>query len=139
MRESTSLLVARFHCSPFLATHTAYDPEHPTSFRVQLIDGRTKSFDVDTAESAIGWTNDMIAALFTFRATADKLRLSLPLQYITGFERGAYMGLAERVGVKFNVDVCTASGEIVNEDDPTATQTIEMGWLMSQYVDASSD
>lgn len=117
-----------------------YDPEHPYSFRVQLIDGRTKSFDVDTAESAIGWTNDMIAALFTFRATADKLRLSLPLQYITGYERGAYLGLAERVCVKFNVDVCTSSGEIVNEaeEDPAATQTIEMGWLKSQYISLSS-
>lgn len=65
----------------------------------------TVAFDLDTEESAHEWKGELEAALFSkcflrskrarelgadllgartvFRTTADKLRLSLPLQYIT--------------------------------------------------------
>lgn len=71
--------------------------------QVEGTNGRVRAFEYDTAESAIQWRAEIEAALFSkcdtslfltdlfpddptytaFRATADKLRLSLPLQYVT--------------------------------------------------------
>lgn len=68
--------------------------------RIDLIDGRQRFFELDTAESAMSWRADMEATVFStfrrkpdsrsfsdirnlsaaFRATADKLRLALPVR-----------------------------------------------------------
>lgn len=44
---------------------TLKNPEEPKVVRVELLDGRKRHFTLDTEESAIGWRNDLEAALFS--------------------------------------------------------------------------
>ncbi|KAK4046210.1 hypothetical protein OIV83_006242 [Microbotryomycetes sp. JL201] len=60
-----------------------YDPSNPLRFSSQTIDGRVREFEFETAEAAMHWQADMQAAVYTFRASSDRLRLALPLQYVT--------------------------------------------------------
>lgn len=138
----------------------------PQSVGVSLIDGRTRAFELDTAESAIRWRAELEAAVFSksrfifyirnstdtlmcfkaFRATADKLRLSLPLQYVTGTTVEPFHAMAVRVQLHFDptpAPNCNPSAEVaedsssVNDADTQTSKTeqvVEFGYLRSQYV-----
>ncbi|KAM0748381.1 UDP-Glycosyltransferase/glycogen phosphorylase [Meredithblackwellia eburnea MCA 4105] len=93
-----------------------YNPEEPRFIRFELIDGRTRWFELDTAEAALAWRGDFEAAVYTFRSTADKLRLSLPLQLIQEVLHEPYLSLAERVQVMFDSGKCADTG-ISGDDD----------------------
>lgn len=83
-------------------------------------------------------TDNFLAA---FRATADKLRLSLPLQLIQRIVTEPYMTLAERVQIQFDSGRCAEGSD---EDDSASVtsdssgktfrtaSTIEFGYLKNQ-------
>lgn len=111
------------------------DESNPKTFTISLIDGRTRTFELDTNESCIAWHADMEAAVFTFRNQADKLRMALPLQCITKTAIAPYMTLAERVSVEFETDpdngpVQDESGEVQSH----ATHTVEFGSVGARLV-----
>ncbi|KAI5475042.1 hypothetical protein MNV49_002067 [Pseudohyphozyma bogoriensis] len=113
----------------------AYNPEKPREIYLSLIDGRERVIELDTAESAVAWHGDMIAALFTFRATADKLRLALPLRLVTRMTREPYMSLGEKVEVDFDSGRCEATlsdgaSTHSNESEGSSTpQSVAFGYL----------
>jgi len=78
--------------------------DNPHMFTIILDDGRTRRFELSTVESTIAWHSDMVAALFSFRNTADRLRVSLPLELITKVTTAPYMSLATSVSVEFGTE-----------------------------------
>ncbi|KAL8278984.1 hypothetical protein RQP46_008653 [Phenoliferia psychrophenolica] len=125
-----------------------YNPAEPTFVRIDLIDGRARWFELDTEESGVAWRSDMEAALFTFRATADKLRLSLPLQRITRIITEPYMTLAERVQIQFDSGRCAEGSDEGDDSASVASSssgsetssskrmaaTIEFGYLKNHHT-----
>ncbi|KAK4704988.1 hypothetical protein P7C70_g1228, partial [Phenoliferia sp. Uapishka_3] len=107
----------QFRSSRLTTLRESQNPEEPNSVRIELIDGRARRFELDTEESAVAWRSDMEAAVFTFRATADKLRLSLPLQLIQRIVTEPYMNLAERVQIHFDSGRCAEGSEGEESDD----------------------
>ena len=82
--------------------------------------------------------------MVAFRATADKLRLSLPLQLIHRIVTEPFMTLAERVQIQFDSGRCAegndeddaasvGSGSDVDAAKRTAS-TLEFGYLKNQSV-----
>ena len=67
-----------------------------------MLDGRIKTPIYDTAEAAIEWRNELEATLFSFRATADRLRLALPLELIHDISISPYFTIAQRVEIQFD-------------------------------------
>lgn len=84
-------------------------------------------------------------AALAFRATADKLRLSLPLQFVYKTLIELYTSLACRVHLHFDVELCQlrresegAALDSASEDSGSSQQSIEFGYLQTQYILASS-
>lgn len=97
--------------------------DNPRSYTIILNDGRTRTFEFSTAESTIAWHSDLVAALFSFRNTADKLRVSLPLELITKVTTAPYMNLATSVSVEFGTEAATG------EDTSDQSKLLEFGFL----------
>ncbi|KAK4053271.1 hypothetical protein OIO90_004045 [Microbotryomycetes sp. JL221] len=107
-----------------------YDPNNPLRYTTEMIDGRVLEFEYETAEAAMRWHAEVRAALFTFRSTSDKLRLSLPLQYVTKTVVTPFTTVAEQVQLTFDT-VCT---EKASPDHNDAPQTVEFGYLRSHSI-----
>lgn len=96
--------------------------DSPRSYTIILNDGRIRTFEFSTAESTIAWHSDLVAALFSFRNTADRLRVSLPLELITKVTTAPYMNLATSVAVEFGPESTT-------EDSSDQSKVLEFGFL----------
>ncbi len=96
--------------------------DSPHTYTIILNDGRRRTFEFSTTESCIAWHSDAVAALFSFRNTADRLRVSLPLELITKVTTAPYMTLATSVSVEFG-DHHSA------EDSSDQSKLLEFGFL----------
>ncbi|KAM0787800.1 hypothetical protein ACM66B_003854 [Microbotryomycetes sp. NB124-2] len=110
-----------------------YDPANPLRFSSQTIDGRVREFEFETAEAAMHWQADMQAAVYTFRATSDRLRLALPLQYVTRTVVTPFTPLADRVQLEFDT-TCPDRGSPAGSEHNDAPQSVDFGYLKSHAI-----
>ncbi|KAK0546158.1 hypothetical protein OC845_004725 [Tilletia horrida] len=78
----------------------------PADFRrvtwlsVKVVGGKTASLEFNTEEACLAWRRELEAALFAYRNSSDKIRISIPLGRIAGVERLSLLHFAMTVTVK---------------------------------------
>ncbi|KAL9936901.1 hypothetical protein V8E36_004136 [Tilletia maclaganii] len=63
------------------------DFKRVTWLSVKVVGGKTASLEFNTEEACLAWRRELEAALFTYRNSSDKIRISIPLARIAGVER----------------------------------------------------
>lgn len=81
------------------------DPENPKSFAIEMNDNRIRRPMLDTSESAMAWSNAIETTLYRFRATADRLRLSIPLELVSDLNVTPYFVFADRLDIELDHEI----------------------------------
>ncbi len=99
---------------------------------IRFVEGQKYSaIEFKTQEAALDWRKELEGAVFHSRNTADKVRISIPLERIVGLDTADFLQVAKIVHIDVlagSVDEASAAAAVQEHRDRTARHQLDHSW-----------